>query len=63
MKNAEFGAYIKAQREDKVMTGFVKRRFEDRELEIKTILEKSSQYYKDLTSLNKDAYLKVISVF
>ena len=48
---------------DKTMTGFVKRRFEDRVLEIKTILEKSSQYYKDLTSLNQDAYLKVISVF
>jgi hypothetical protein len=48
---------------DKIMTGFVKRRFEDREIEIKTILEKSSQYYKDLTSLNQDAYLKVISVF
>ena len=48
---------------EKAMTGFVKRRFEDREFEIKTILEKSSQYFKDLTSLNKDAYLKVISVF
>jgi hypothetical protein len=48
---------------EKAMTGFVKRRFEDREFEIKTILEKSSQYIKDLTSLNKDAYLKVISVF
>ncbi len=48
---------------DKPMTGFVKRRFEDRELEIKTILEKSSQYFKDLTSLNQDAYLKVIAVF
>lgn len=48
---------------EKAMTGFVKRKFEDREFEIKTILEKSSQYFKDLTSLNKDAYLKVISVF
>ncbi|MFA8451905.1 MAG: helicase-related protein [Bacteroidales bacterium] len=48
---------------ERAMTGFVKRKFEDRELEIKTILEKSSQYYKDLTSLNKDAYLRVISVF
>jgi len=48
---------------EKTMTGFVKRRFKDRELEIKTILEKSSQYFKDLTSLNQDAYLKVISVF
>jgi len=49
--------------EDKAMTGFVKRRYEDREVEIKTILEKSSQYFKDLTSLNQDAFLKVISVF
>jgi len=49
--------------EDKAMTGFIRRRFEDRELEIKTIVDQSSQYYKDLTSLNQDAYLKVISVF
>lgn len=49
--------------EDKTMTGFVKRRFEDRELEIQTIMDQSSQYYKDLTSLNNDAYLKVVSVF
>ncbi|EDM25745.1 putative ATP-dependent helicase [Lentisphaera araneosa HTCC2155] len=49
--------------EDKPKTGFIKRKLEDRELEIKTILEKSSQYFKDLTSLNQDAYLKVISVF
>lgn len=49
--------------EDKHLTGFLKRKFEDRELEIKTILEKSSQYFKDLTSLNQDAYLKIISVF
>lgn len=48
---------------EKTMTGFAKKRFEDREIEIKTILEKSSQYFKDLTSLNQDAYLKVISVF
>lgn len=49
--------------DDKAMTGFVKRRFEDRQLEIETILAQSSQYFKDLTSLNQDAYLKVISVF
>ncbi len=48
---------------DKAKTGFVKRRFEDRQMEIETILSKSSQYFKDLTSLNQDAYLKVISVF
>lgn len=48
---------------EKAMTGFVKRRFEDRELEIKTILNESSQYFEDLTSLNQDAYLQVVSVF
>lgn len=65
LKNWERGAknQMTIDFEDKAMTGFVKRRFEDRELEIKTILEKSSQYFKDLTSLNQDAYLKVISVF
>jgi hypothetical protein len=49
--------------EEKPQTGFIKRKFEDRELEIQTILNSSSQYFKDLTSLNADAYLKVISVF
>lgn len=49
--------------EDKTMTGFIKRRFEDKEREIKTILEQSSQYFKDLTSLNQDAYLRIIAVF
>ena len=48
---------------DKTMTGFIKRRMEDKELEIESITSKSSQYYKDLTSLNQDPYLKVISVF
>lgn len=47
---------------DKVMTGFIKRRYEDKELKIETIKEQSSQYYKDLTSLNQEAYLKIISV-
>ncbi len=48
---------------DKTMTGFIKRRMEDKELEIESITSKSSQFYKDLTSLNQDPYLKVISVF
>jgi SNF2 family DNA or RNA helicase len=34
-----------------------------REREIETILSSSSQYYKNLTSLQGDAYLKVLAVF
>lgn len=65
LKNWEKGAskQLTIDFTDKPMTGFIKRKFEDRELEIKTILETSSQYYKDLTSLNQDAHLKIISVF
>ncbi|MGD9556711.1 MAG: helicase-related protein [Mangrovibacterium sp.] len=48
---------------DKIQTGFIKRRFEDKEHEIETIISESSRFYQDLTSLNKDAYLKIISVF
>ena len=43
--------------------GFVKRRRENKEFEINTILHNSSRYFKDLTSLNGDAYLKVLAVF
>lgn len=49
--------------EDKTLTGFVKKRKQDKEYEIETILNSSSQYFKDLTSLNAHPYLKVISVF
>lgn len=48
---------------DKTLTGFVKRRYEDQEREIETIVSTSSQYFKDLTSLNHDAYLKILAVF
>lgn len=48
---------------DKTMTGFVKSRREDQEREIETILSQSSQYYKDLMSLNQEAYLKILAVF
>ncbi len=44
-------------------TGFIRRRMEDKELEIETIVSNSSQYYHDLTSLDQDPYLKVIAVF
>lgn len=43
--------------------GFIKRRLEDEERYVETIISKSSQYYKDLNSLNNDAHLKVIAVF
>ena len=36
---------------------------DSKQREIETILSKSSQYYKDLTSLQGDAYLKVLAVF
>lgn len=49
--------------EDKQQTSFIKRKIEDKEREVKTIINKSSQYYKDLTSLSNDAYLKIITVF
>lgn len=45
------------------ITGIIKRKKEDKEQEIQTIMSRSSQYYKDLTSLNQDAYLKILAVF
>jgi SNF2 family DNA or RNA helicase len=48
---------------DKPITGFIKRRMEDEERYVETILSQSSQYYKDLNSLNNEAHLKVIAVF
>lgn len=48
---------------DKPEYGFVKRRRKDKEIEIETILNRSSQYFKDLTSLNSIPYLKVLAVF
>lgn len=43
--------------------GFVKKRRADKEYEIKTILDSSSRYFQDLTSLKGDPYLKLIAVF
>ena len=48
---------------DKPENGFVKRRRRDKEIEIETILNRSSQYFKDLTSLNSVPNLKVLAVF
>jgi len=36
---------------------------DSRQREIETILSTSSQYYKNLTSLQGDAYLKTLAVF
>lgn len=44
-------------------TGFIKKRKQDKEYQIQTILHTSSQYFKDLTSLNSHPYLKVLAVF
>ena len=49
--------------EDKPEYGFLKRRKQDQEYQIKTILDESGQYFKDLTSLNSEPYIKVIAVF
>jgi SNF2 family DNA or RNA helicase len=49
---------------DLQITGGFRARIKDsRQREIETILSTSSQYYKDLTSLQGDAYLKVLAVF
>lgn len=48
---------------DAPQTGFIKRRIEDEERYVETIISQSSQYYKDLNSLNNEAHLKVIAVF
>lgn len=48
---------------DKPEYGFVKKRKQDKEYQIETILNNSSQYFKDLTSLNGNPYLKVLAVF
>jgi len=45
-------------------TGNFRARIKDsKQREIETILSSSSQYYKDLTSLQGDSYLKVLAVF
>jgi SNF2 family DNA or RNA helicase len=48
---------------DRTTGNFWARIKDSRQREIETILSTSSQYYKDLTSLQGDAYLKVLAVF
>ena len=48
---------------DRSVGNFWARIRDSREREIETILSTSSQYYKDLTSLHGEPYLKVLAVF
>lgn len=48
---------------DKPEYGFIRKRREDKEHEIQTILNQSGQYFKDLTSLNGTPYFRVLAVF
>lgn len=48
---------------DKPNYGFIQKKMEDKIYEIETIANSSSQYFKDLTSLNGNPYLKVLAVF
>jgi superfamily II DNA or RNA helicase len=49
--------------EEKTSSNFWVRIKDSRQREIETILSESSQYYKNLTSLRGEAYLKVLAVF
>jgi hypothetical protein len=49
--------------DEKTASIFWVRMKDSRQREIETILSESSQYYKNLTSLRGDAYLKVLAVF
>jgi hypothetical protein len=48
---------------DRTNSNFWIRLKDSKQREIETILSTSSQYYKNLTSLQGDAYLKVLAVF
>lgn len=48
---------------DRAASDFLARIKDSRQREIETILSTSSQYYKDLTSLQGDPFLKVLAVF
>ncbi len=49
--------------QDKAQTIFLQKRREREQQQIETILSEKSQFFKDLTVLNNDAYLKVLAVF
>jgi hypothetical protein len=48
---------------DKTITPFFSGKKDSKKREIETILSSTSQYNKDMTSLQGDAYLKVLAVF
>lgn len=48
---------------EKMETVFLRNKKEDRIREVETILSKQSQFFRDLTQLNNEAYLKVLAVF
>ena len=48
---------------DRATGNFWARIKDSRHREIETILSTSSQYYKDLTSLQGEAYLKLLAIF
>jgi hypothetical protein len=54
---------MQADFEEKGETNYWKGKLKEREREIDTIISETSQFYRDLTSLNQNPYLKVISVF
>ena len=48
---------------ERTISGFWARIKDSKSREIQTILDESSQYINDLTSLQGDPYLKVLAVF
>lgn len=54
---------LKLEFEDKAMTIFTKTSKEKKEKQIETILSDKSQFYKDLTSLDNNPYIKLLAVF
>lgn len=54
---------LQADLDEKGESNYWKGKLREREREIDTIISDTSQFYKDLKSLDQDPYLKVISVF
>ncbi len=54
---------LRIEFEEKSDHGSVIRRYENKEREIETILNESSRYFQDLTSLKGEPYIKVIAAF
>lgn len=54
---------LQIQYGDETTSGFRKVQRDKSEREITTILDQSGQYYRDLSSLKNDSYLRVLAVF